>query len=186
MLHREAQKYDNILVKVYCSVEEGAKSIIELYSTLKPQDQQPEVAPLADLVADNYKEEQRILAMVGVFALLSILMTIMAIIALSGYYAQMQTRDVAIMKSFGCSRRRIFGTMVFGFSWPVLAASAVAVPAVWIYIQHWLEKYPERIGNHAWIYVVAIVIVLVIVSLMISFQAYKLMNTNPASELKKE
>ena len=183
---REAQKYDKILVKVYCSVEEGAKSIKQLYTTLKPQDQQPEVTPLADLVADNYKEEQRILAMVGVFALLSILMTIMAIIALSSYYAQMQTRDVAIMKSFGCSRRRIFGTMVFGFTWPVLAACSIAVPAVWIYIQHWLEKYPERIGNHAWIYVSAIVIVLVIVSLMISFQAYKLMNTNPASELKKE
>lgn len=183
---REAQKFDNILVKVYGSVEEGAKSIKEMYSTLKPQDQQPEVTPLADLVTDNYKEEQRILAMVGLFAFLNILMTIMAIIALSGYYAQMQTKDVAIMKSFGCSRRRIFGTMVIGFTWPVLAACTIAVPAVWIYIQHWLEKYPERIGNHAWIYVSAIVIVLVIVSLMISFQAYKLMNTNPASELKKE
>lgn len=183
---REAQKYDNILVKVHCSVEEGAKSIKKLYSTLKPEDQQPEVTPLADLVADNYKEEQRILAMVGLFAFLSILMTIMAIIALSGYYAQMQTKDVAIMKSFGCSRRRIFGEMVFGFIWPVLAACTVAVPSAWLYIQHWLEKYPERIGNNAWIYVSAILIVLVIVSSAISSQAYKLMNTNPASELKKE
>ena len=183
---REAQKYDNILVKVHGSVDAGAKSIRELYSTLKPQDQQPEVTPLADLVADNYKEEQRILAMVGLFAFLSILMTIMAIIALSGYYAQMQTKDVAIMKSFGCSRRRIFCEMVFGFIWPVLAACTVAVPSAWLYIQHWLEKYPERIVNHAWIYVSAILIVLFIVSSAISFQAYKLMNTNPASELKKE
>ena len=124
--------------------------------------------------------------MVGLFAFLSILMTIMAIIALSGYYAQMQTKDVAIMKSFGCSRRRIFGEMVFGFIWPVLAACTVAVPSAWLYIQHWLEKYPERIGNNAWIYVSAILIVLVIVSSAISSQAYKLMNTNPASELKKE
>ena len=183
---REAQKYDNILVKVHGSVDAGAKSIRELYSTLKPQDQQPDVSPLADLVADNYKEEQRILAMVGLFAFLSILMTIMAIIALSGYYAQMQTKDVAIMKSFGCSRRRIFCGMVFGFIWPVFAACAVAVPSAWLYIQHWLEKYPERIVNHAWIYVSAILIVLFIVSSAISFQAYKLMKTNPASELKKE
>ena len=183
---REAQKYDNILVKVHGSVDAGAKSIRELYSTLKPQDQQPEVTPLADLVADNYKEEQRILAMVGLFAFLSILMTIMAIIALSGYYAQMQTKDVAIMKSFGCSRRRIFCGMVFGFIWPVLAACTVAVPSAWLYIQHWLEKYPERIVNHAWIYISAILIVLFIVSSAISFQAYKLMKTNPASELKKE
>lgn len=183
---REAQKFDNILVKVYGSVEEGAKAIKQLYSTLKPQDQQPEVTPLADLVADNYKEEQRILAMVGVFALLSILMTIMAIIALSSYYAQMQTRDVAIMKSFGCSRRRIFAKMVFGFIWPVLVGCLAAIPAAWAYVQHWLEKYPERIDNSAWIYAVALSAVLIIVAAAISYQAAKLMNTNPATELKKE
>ena len=183
---REPAKYDNLLVKVNCDVREAVKEIKALYAELKPAEQQPKVYSLEELIEDNYKEEKRVLAMVGVFTILSILMTIMAIIALSSYHAQMQTKDVAIMKSFGCSRSEIFANMVWGFIWLVLAGCSAAIPAAWIYIQHWLEKYPERIGNSAWIYAVALTTVLFIVASAISYQAAKLMNTNPATELKKE
>ena len=135
---------------------------------------------------ENYKEERRTLAMVGVFAILSILMTMMAIIALSGYYARMQTKDVAIKKSFGCSRRKIFTDMTSGFIWPVIAGAAVAIPSSWLYIRHWLDKYPVRIENGAWIYVCALAVILVIVGISIASQAARLMNTDPAAELKKE
>ena len=182
----DENSYDNYLVKVKSDVEGCVKSIRELYASLKPEDQQPSINSLTSLVEANYQEERKILAMVGVFAILSILMTMMAIIALSSYHAQMQTKDIAIMKSFGCSRRKIFSDMALGFIWPVLAGALVTVPAAWLYIQHWLEGYPERIANSAWIYTAAVILVLVIVTVAISSQAAKLMYTDPASELKKE
>ena len=183
---REPAKYDNLLVKVNCDVREAVRNIREFYAGMKPAEQQPKVDSLEELVENNYKDEQRILTMVGVFAILSILMTIMAIIALSSYHAQMQTKDVAIMKSFGCSRSKIFANMIWGFIWPVLAGCLAAIPATWAYIQHWLEKYPERTGNSPWIYLAAFASVILIVTAAISYQAVKLMNTNPASTLKKE
>lgn len=183
---RDPMSYDRFLVKVNCDEEEAVEKIRELYSGLKPQDQQPSVDSLTSLVEENYKEERRTLAMVGVFAILSILMTMMAIIALSGYYARMQTKDVAIRKSFGCSRRKIFTDMTSGFIWPVIAGAAVAIPSSWLYIRHWLDKYPVRIENGAWIYVCALAVILVIVGISIASQAARLMNTDPAAELKKE
>ena len=183
---RDPMNYDGFLVKVNCDEEEAVEKIRELYSGLKPQEQQPSVDSLSSLVEENYREERRTLAMVGVFAILSILMTMMAIIALSGYYARMQTKDVAIRKSFGCSRRKIFTDMTSGFLWPVIAGAAIAIPASWLYIRHWLDKYPVRIENGAWIYVCALAVILVIVGISITSQAVRLMNTDPAAELKKE
>lgn len=124
--------------------------------------------------------------MTAVFSLLNILMTIMAIVALSGYYAQMQTKDVAIRKSFGCSRRKVFCDTVLGFIWPVAVAALGAIPAAWYFIRHWLSKYAVQIENSVWIYVSAFAIVLLVVTASMAVQAARLMHTNPAEVLKKE
>ena len=76
--------------------------------------------------------------------------------------------------------------MSIGFIWPVLAGCILAIPAAWVYIGHWLGKYPERVDNAAWLYIAALVAILLVVILTISCQATRLMNTNPASELKKK
>ena len=180
------QRYDGLLVKVNKDTEEAVKTIRLLYSELKDADKQPTVDSLESLVENNYQEERRILTMTAVFSLLNILMTIMAIIALSGYYAQMQTKDVAIMKSFGCSRRKIFFDTVLGFIWPVAAAALLGIPAAWFFIRHWLSKYPVQIENSIWIYIAALATVLLVVTASMATQAARLMRTNPADVLKKE
>ena len=180
------QRYDGLLVKVNKDTEEAVKTIQLLYSELKDADKQPTVDSLESLVENNYQEERRILTMTAVFSLLNILMTIMAIIALSGYYAQMQTKDVAIRKSFGCSRRKIFFDTVLGFIWPVAAAALLGIPAAWFFIRHWLSKYPVQIENSIWIYITSLAAVLLVVTASMATQAARLMRTNPADVLKKE
>lgn len=180
------QRYDGFLVKVNKDTEEAVKTIRHLYSELKDADKQPTVDSLESLVENNYQEERRILTMTAVFSLLNILMTIMAIIALSGYYAQMQTKDVAIRKSFGCSRSKIFFDTVLGFIWPVAAAALLCIPAAWFFIRHWLSKYPVQIENSIWIYITALATVLLVVTASMATQAARLMRTNPADVLKKE
>ena len=179
-------KYDNFIVKVNGDIDEAITEIKDLYAGLKEADKQPSVESLEGMVENNYKEEMRILTMTAVFSLLNILMTIMAIIALSGYYAQMQTKDVAIRKSFGCSRTKVFFDTVIGFIWPVAAAAILAIPAAWFFIRHWLSKYPVRIENSLWIYISALAIVLIVVTASMASQAAGLMRTNPADVLKKE
>ena len=76
--------------------------------------------------------------------------------------------------------------MVKGFLIPVLAGAVVAVSLAYLYIDRWLSEYPVRIENTAWIYVTAILIVIAVVIGSISFQAVRLMRTNPTEALKKE
>ena len=182
----EPGKYDGFLVKVNSEIDEAINGIKELYAGLKDADKQPSIDSLETMVENNYKEERRILTMTAVFSLLNILMTIMAIVALSDYYAQMQTKDVAIRKSFGCSRRKVFYDTVLGFIWPVAVAALPAIPAAWYFIRNWLSKYPVQIENSVWIYVSALAIVLLVVTASMAVQAARLMRTNPAEVLKKE
>jgi len=68
----------------------------------------------------------------------------------------------------------------------VLTGSVIAIGLAYLYIERWLSEYPVRIENTAWIYVASVTIVVAVVIASISFQAIRLMRTNPAEALKKE
>lgn len=175
-----------LLVKVKGNEKEALKKIRAFYSERKDAEHMPQIDTLNSLVEDKFKDEKKVFAMIGVFALLSILITIMAIVALSSYSAQMSTHDSAVRKVFGSSNAEEFWKMVKGFLIPVLAGAVVAVALAYLYIDRWLSEYPVRIENTAWIYVTAILIVIAVVIGSISFQAVRLMRTNPTEALKKE
>ncbi len=175
-----------LLVKVKGNEKEALSNIRNFYHERKDAEHMPQINTLKSLVETRFKDEQKVFAMIGAFALLSILITIMAIIALSSYSAQMSTHDTAVNKVFGCSNTKIFWRMVKGFTIPVLAGTTIAVPLAYSYIDRWLSEYPVRIENTVWIYLLALIIVLAVVIASISFQAVRLMRTNPAEALKKE
>ena len=114
------------------------------------------------------------------------MLTVLAIVALSGYYAQMRTHDTAVRKVFGISRVQVFWNTVWGFVWPVLIGAAFAMPIIWAYISRWLEHYSLRIEHSPAIYLASLTGILLITIAAVSLQALRLMRTNPAEALKKE
>ena len=144
------------------------------------------VKSAAGIIADAYKEELNLKKLLDIFAIISIIITALAITALGNYYTQVNARSTAIYKICGESHMSVFWKTVWGFFAPVLVASVVAIPLAYMYIHRWLQEYPLRIENSPLIYIGAVAAVLVIVLAAIAFHAYVLMRTNPAKVLKKE
>ena len=76
--------------------------------------------------------------------------------------------------------------MAWGFIKVVCIAAVIAVPTGYILIQRWLDNYPYRIDNYWWIYAAALMIIILVAIISITWQAVRLMNSNPIKELKKE
>ena len=76
--------------------------------------------------------------------------------------------------------------MAWGFIKVVCIAAVIAVPTGYILIQRWLDSYHYRIDNYWWIYAVALMIIILVAVISITWQAVRLMNSNPIKELKKE
>lgn len=145
-----------------------------------------EISSITDQLQETFIKEKNSIVMISTFAVLCILLTIMAIVAISSYYSQMKTHDTAINKVFGASQKKVFWDMVWNFTVPILIASVIAVPVAYLYIDKWLQSYPVRIENTFWIYIGSLSLVLIIVLASITLQALRLMRTNPADALKKE
>ena len=177
----------NLVIKVKGSEREGLQEIRRFYEGKGyAENVHFETMTFNGALEEIYKEERNMQSLLLLFTIVSILMTLLAIVALSGYYAQISTHDAALKKVFGCSREDIFWRTMRSFLTPVLVSAFVAVPTAYAYISHWLQAYPNKISNSPLIYIAACGIVVVIVLGSISLQAARLMRTNPAEALKKE
>ena len=176
----------DLLVQVSGNVAEAARKIEGFYATKGYDNHNVSVKSAAGIIADAYKEELNLKKLLDIFAIISIIITALAITALGNYYTQVNARSTAIYKICGESHMSVFRKTVWGFFAPVLVASIVAIPLAYMYIHRWLQEYPLRIENSPLIYIGAVAAVLAIVLAAIAFHAYVLMRTNPAKVLKKE
>ena len=177
---------NNLLVKVSGDQYEARDAIRQFYMDKGLYNDQLRIHTLEEWAMMNYEDENRMMRLIAVFAIISMIMTALAIIALSSYYAQTNRHETAVRKVFGISRGDVFWKTVWGFIAPVLIGAAVALPLAYAYFGRWLQAYPVRIGNSPAIYAAALAIVLLVTLATVALQALRLMRTNPAEALKKE
>ena len=184
----EGQRIGWLLIEAEGDAGEAKEMILKAFNeAMGDRFCSPEpVRMVREIVEESFTSEKHSCLIIGAFSLLCILLTIMALTALSGYYAHMRTQDTAVRKVFGISSGDVFWKTVWGFIAPVLIGSIAAAPLAYAYVGHWLESYPVRIWNSPAIYLAALAIVLLVTLATVTLQALRLMRTNPAEALKKE
>lgn len=122
--------------------------------------------------------------LISLFTMLTLLLSSLAMLAMSTYYAKQHTRNVAIHKVMGCANGVVYVRMVKTFMWSILIAAVVAMPCAWLVAERWLEGYEYRIENSVWYYLLTALVVMFVGVIAISWQAVRLMRTNPVEALK--
>ncbi len=119
-------------------------------------------------------------------ALLTIFISCIGLFGLSVLSAEKRVKEIGIRKVLGASVQNIVSILSKDFLKLVLISLAIAIPAAWLAGNKWLENYPYRITIGWSIFIFAVVVVVCIALLTVSFQAVKAAIANPAKALKSE
>ena len=149
-----------------------------------------ETAWLSGFMRDlNYQQlelERRTLRLVELFAVLAVLISLLGLLAMSTYFADENTKQIAIRKVFGSDVAKETWRNVHSYMIMVGLACLIGIPlAIWA-SRIYLERFAYRIEGYGWIFAVAVIILLVIAFGTVLWQTLKAARTNPATELKKE
>ena len=129
---------------------------------------------------------QRTLRLVELFAVLAVLISLLGLLAMSTYFADENTKQIAVRKVFGSDVSQETRRTVRSYMLMVGGACLIGIPlAVWA-ARIYLERFAYRIEGYGWVFVVAAVISLAIAFGTVLWQTLKAARTNPATELKKE
>jgi len=129
---------------------------------------------------------QRTLRLVELFAALSVLIALLGLLAMSTYFADENTKQIAVRKVFGSDVSHETWRNVRSYMVLTGIACLIGIPlAVWA-SRVYLQRFAYRIENYGWVFAVAIIISLAIAFGTVLWQTLKAARTNPAIELKKE
>ncbi len=129
---------------------------------------------------------QRTLRLVELFAVLSVLIALLGLLAMSTYFADENTKQIAVRKVFGSDVSHETWRNVRGYMVLTGIACLVGIPlAIWA-ARLYLQRFAYRVEGYGWVFVVAVIISLAIAFGTVLWQTLKAARTNPAVELKKE
>ena len=141
---------------------------------------------ITDILSEGLSEVRARLSLVGVFMLLSLLLSVLGLTAMSSYYANESSKDIAIRKVFGSTVLDEIRKTVLEYLALLAVAAVIAVPIAVRLAVRLLEPYPYRISGYGWVFAAAVALATLIAFASVLWQTLKAAKTNPAVELKKE
>ena len=141
---------------------------------------------IKDINRKQLEPVRRTLRLVVLFAVLAVLISLLGLLAMSTYFADENTKQIAVRKVFGSDVFQETRRTVRSYMALVGVACLIGIPlAVWA-ARLYLERFAYRIEGYGWVFVVAVVMSLTFAFATVLWQTRKAAKTNPATELKKE
>lgn len=119
-------------------------------------------------------------------AILTIFISCIGLFGLSVLSAEKRAKEVGIRKVLGASVSGVVIILSKDFLRLVIIALMIAIPISWFAANKWLENYPYRITLTWGLFASAVVLVVLIALLTVSFQAIKAAIANPVKSLRTE
>ena len=184
------QQY-GLLIETLGDRRQVQKELRSLYSELSIEENGIEDKPymfgfVTDILSEHLAKVKEQLSLVRIFMLLSLLLSILGLIAMSSYYANESSKDIAIRKVFGSTMENEIWKTVLDYLILLGVAAAIAIPIAIRLASRLLEQYAYRISGYGWVFVVTILITTIVAFFSVLWQTLKAAKTNPATELKKE
>jgi putative ABC transport system permease protein len=141
---------------------------------------------LNNLIYDLHKKEYATMHTFTAFACLSILIAILGLLGLSSYATEQRIKEIGIRKTLGSSVVSIIKLMNKDFLKWIITSILITSPIAYYFMSKWLENFAYRASLDIWIFIVSGLLSILIASITISIQTWKVANQNPVESLRYE
>jgi len=139
-----------------------------------------------DTIREWYKKEENTSKIIGWFSLLTIILAIMGIFAMSSYFIQQRIKDIGIRKVNGAQSFELMRMLSTDFLKWVFVAFLIASPISWYAIHKWMQRFAYKTDFPWWIFLGAGIAITVIAFLSVAWQSWRASSRNPADSLRYE
>jgi putative ABC transport system permease protein len=134
----------------------------------------------------QYRSEQRMGSIFGIFTTLSLFIACLGLFGLSAYIAERRIKEIGVRKVMGASVQSIVALLSKDFLKLTLVAALIAFPIAWWWMNKWLEDFAYRVNIGWTVFIIAGLCTLMVALLTVSFQAVKAAIANPVKSLRTE
>ena len=144
------------------------------------------VSSIEENIADSFDEQQNLLRIVSLFALVAVVISLMGFVGMSVFFVRGRKKEIAIRKVMGSTSAEVLTLMLRTFCAPLFVSFVVAVPVGWWLMRDWLTNFSYRIALSPWIFLIVCFFSVLVAVVSVGFQIMKAVMTNPVKGIKTE
>lgn len=138
-----------------------------------------------DEFARMYENEKQIASLTEKFSILAILITCVGLYGMASFMATQKTKEIGIRKAMGATVSQITGLLLIIFIKLLGIASIVGIPVAFLISQKWLSTFVYRTELSVWVFAGAMLGIVAVTILTVSFETIKAARTNPVRALRQ-
>ncbi|MGC3943420.1 MAG: ABC transporter permease [Chryseolinea sp.] len=141
---------------------------------------------LEEQLRGQYSTFQNFSRIIQVFTGIAVLIACLGVYGLVLFTVQRKFKEIGVRKVLGANVRSILLMIYRDFALLLLIGFVVAIPVSWLLMKKWLDNFIYHTDISPVTYVVSLFLVVLVVSLTISYQAVKAALGNPVNALRTE
>jgi putative ABC transport system permease protein len=139
-----------------------------------------------DSLASSYRAESRFSGIFLVFSMVSLVIACLGLFSLVSYTVERRSKEIGIRKVLGASASNILLMLSAEFLILVALSSIVAIPLGYYFMNAWLTNFAYHVSLNVFMFLAAVVLVLVIAWGTVSLRTLKAASANPVKSLRSE
>lgn len=174
------------LIKTTGDHKENLRRLGKIYNEINPDVPFDDNAKyVEDIIHDAYGQQHQVLTIVMVFAVISVIVASLGLLAMSTIYIRQRRRSIAVKRIFGIRPQQIIIELLRPYVIIVGISFAIACPIAYKLVGWWLEDYTFRVPQAWWGYAVVGIAAMLIAVLTIVGLAVKAARSNPVECLRE-
>jgi putative ABC transport system permease protein len=186
LIYLDANEYYRIAVRLGAgNLVEHTEAVKDVFKKMNPN--APfEYVFLDEEIDQSYRDEERTSQIFSYLSALSIFISCLGLLGMVMFVTEQRAREVALRKVLGASTVHLTWLLTREFILLVLAAFAIAAPAMYYLGNLWLDNFAYRIEAGILVFVLAGLISLTVATLTVGFRSFKVALANPVDSLRSE
>jgi putative ABC transport system permease protein len=134
----------------------------------------------------QYRNFQNFGTIIQSFTFIAILISCLGVYGLVLFVVQRKVKEIGVRKVLGASIGSILNLIYRDFAVLIVIAFVFATPIAWYFMDQWLSNFSYHTSIDVWTFVLSLLLVVVITSITIAYQAVKASLANPVKSLRTE
>ena len=134
----------------------------------------------------QYEIEANFSRLITLFTLLAIVISLMGVFGLVMFETEHRRKEIGVRRVNGATVGEILKMFNLEFARIVLVCFALATPLTWWIVNRYLSGFAYRVPIYAWVFALALLVVLLVTALVVTARACRAATENPSITLKKE
>lgn len=130
-----------------------------------------------------YSKSQRQGTLVTILCFLAVFLSLVGVFGLVIFELQGREKEIAVRKVLGSTVRQILWMLNSSFLRIAFVCFVISIPVAYYGVNVWLQSFAYKTPIYLWVFLVALVIIVALTALTVTFQSYQAAMTNPASKL---